>query len=99
MGRTPVDEQVEGQCVVVTAGASGIGRAMVDAFLEAGARVHVADLPGHGDDLPDGVGFTLPSPRRIVLRPARQPGSDPWQQNLLSPSHAQTQHVTIRPTH
>ena len=58
MGRTPVGEQVEGQCVVVTAGASGIGRAMVDAFLEAGARVHVADLPGHGADLPDGVGFT-----------------------------------------
>ncbi len=44
--------------VVVTAGASGIGRAMVDAFLEVGARVHVADLPGHGGDLPDGVGFT-----------------------------------------
>ncbi len=31
---------------------------MVDAFLESGALVHVADLPGHGDDLPDGVGST-----------------------------------------
>ena len=30
--------------VVVTAGASGIGRAIVDGFLATGARVHVADL-------------------------------------------------------
>ncbi|MBT3789185.1 MAG: SDR family oxidoreductase [Alphaproteobacteria bacterium] len=32
------------QRVVVTAGASGIGRAIVDAFLETGAHVHVADF-------------------------------------------------------
>jgi len=32
------------QRVIVTAGASGIGRAIVDAFLENGARVHVADF-------------------------------------------------------
>lgn len=32
------------QRVVVTAGAAGIGRAIVDAFLDTGAGVHVADL-------------------------------------------------------
>jgi NAD(P)-dependent dehydrogenase (short-subunit alcohol dehydrogenase family) len=41
------------QRVIVTAGASGIGRAIVDAFLEVGARVHVADLDaGAIDNLP-----------------------------------------------
>ncbi|MBC8364625.1 MAG: SDR family oxidoreductase [Actinobacteria bacterium] len=58
MVQTSVEQRTEPQCVVVTAGASGIGLAMVEAFVSAGARVHVADLPGQGDDLPDGVGFT-----------------------------------------
>jgi len=34
----------QNQRVIVTAGASGIGRAIADAFLATGARVHVADL-------------------------------------------------------
>jgi len=42
--------------VVVTAGAGGSGRAMVDAFVADGARVHVADLPGAGAGLPEAVG-------------------------------------------
>jgi len=46
------------QRVLVTGGASGIGRAMAIAFRDAGARVHVADLPGTGDGVPDQCGFT-----------------------------------------
>ena len=38
------DQMAEGQRVLVTAGAAGIGRAMVDALVEAGARVHVCDV-------------------------------------------------------
>lgn len=48
----------EDKKVVITAGAAGIGRAMVDAFCAAGSTVHVADLPGQGEGLPEGVGFS-----------------------------------------
>ena len=43
------------QRVLVTGGASGIGRAMAEAFIATGARVHVADLVG---EPPVGAGFT-----------------------------------------
>ncbi|HTW26720.1 MAG TPA: SDR family oxidoreductase [Acetobacteraceae bacterium] len=38
----------KGQRVVVTAGAGGIGRAIVTALVEAGARVHICDVDAAG---------------------------------------------------
>ena len=55
--------RADGQRVLVTAGASGIGRAIVAALVEAGARVHVCDvdetaLTGFRAAVPD-AGTTL----------------------------------------
>ena len=43
------------QRVLITGGASGIGRAMAEAFLADGARVHVADIEG---EAPDGCSYS-----------------------------------------
>ncbi len=39
---------LENKRVVVTAGAAGIGRAIAEAFYQAGARVHVCDVDANG---------------------------------------------------
>ena len=41
-----MDGGLQGKRAVVTAGASGIGRVTANAFLAAGARVHVSDIDG-----------------------------------------------------
>jgi NAD(P)-dependent dehydrogenase (short-subunit alcohol dehydrogenase family) len=54
--------ELDGRVAIVTGGASGIGRAMVERFVEEGARVVVADVNAEGGDavaseLGDAVAF------------------------------------------
>ncbi|RJE84518.1 SDR family oxidoreductase [Paracoccus onubensis] len=51
-----MDLQLAGHRVIVTAGANGIGRAIVEAFLAEGARVATCDIDEAGlESLPSGV--------------------------------------------
>jgi 2-keto-3-deoxy-L-fuconate dehydrogenase len=45
-----VNVRLDGKGVVITGGASGIGRAIVDLFAEQGAHVHVIDLDKDGSE-------------------------------------------------
>ncbi|MBT0956988.1 SDR family NAD(P)-dependent oxidoreductase [Alphaproteobacteria bacterium KMM 3653] len=49
--------QVDGARVLITGGASGLGRATAEGFLEAGAKVAVFDLPVSGANAPEGSHF------------------------------------------
>ncbi len=52
-----MDLGIKGLRVLVTAGANGIGRAIVDAFLEEGARIFACDVDAEAlGQLPDAVG-------------------------------------------
>lgn len=44
MGVAVTDNRLEGKVAIITGGAGGIGRAMVTAFVESGARVLVVDV-------------------------------------------------------
>ena len=48
--------RLDGKVAVVTGGASGIGRAIVDAFLAQGAQVVVADISGDQDAVAQALG-------------------------------------------
>jgi NAD(P)-dependent dehydrogenase (short-subunit alcohol dehydrogenase family) len=49
--KDPLSEfRLDGEVAVVTGGASGIGRAVADAFTAVGARVAIFDLAAAGDD-------------------------------------------------
>src|SRR4051812_31889651 len=59
-GRTMMDLGIQGLRVLVTAGAAGIGRAIVEAFAEEGARVFTCDVDGGGlTTLPASVGHRV----------------------------------------
>jgi NAD(P)-dependent dehydrogenase (short-subunit alcohol dehydrogenase family) len=49
--RQPIKDRFEGKVAIVTGGANGIGRSIVEELCKEGARVVIADLDGSGNDL------------------------------------------------
>jgi NAD(P)-dependent dehydrogenase (short-subunit alcohol dehydrogenase family) len=58
-----MDLRLDGRCVVLTAGAAGIGRVTLETFVAAGARVHICDVDERALDevrrTQPGVGITV----------------------------------------
>ena len=58
-----MDQSLSNKRVVVTAGAAGLGRAIAEGFVAAGARVHVCDVDTEALDAVraavPGIGTTL----------------------------------------
>src|SRR3954453_9373212 len=54
-----IGHDLAGRTALVTGGSNGIGRAIVRALLDAGARVAVLDLAGHEPGRDDARGLTI----------------------------------------
>jgi NAD(P)-dependent dehydrogenase (short-subunit alcohol dehydrogenase family) len=66
------EPEFAGKVAIVTGGASGLGRAMVERFVEAGARVVIADVDAEGGDaLASALGGAAAFHHTDVADPAR----------------------------
>ena len=81
MKRPPLSRQV----VVVTGGASGLGRTAVDAFLDRGARVATGDLDQAGlDSLQEDAVRRGRGERLVTLRTDVTKYEDDWKKFQLA---------------
>lgn len=61
--------ELAGKIAIVTGGASGLGRAMVELFVQEGAQVVIADVDAQGEDLARTLGATARFRRVDVSQP------------------------------
>jgi NAD(P)-dependent dehydrogenase (short-subunit alcohol dehydrogenase family) len=85
------DAAMQGKVVLITGGARGIGRGMSEAFLQAGARVMIADLGGRA------TGWQYDLAGQDTLR-RRLPSSGPWATLRPRRSTSPWQRVARRPS-